>query len=147
MKQIAVACYMYADDNNQFYHQYRENGSTWHWPYLLFEYVSEEKAAFLCPANARTPNTVNPQPPAIKTHYGWSWRELSRGSPTAIPVTIIEVTDPVNTIAYCDSNGWVANWYEAAWHVEDIHQKGANITFCDGHVARMLQTTVFNVTN
>ncbi len=145
MKQLGLALFMYADDNKEMYHMHRGDSPgpyTWYWQDKLLAYVGSSEEVFTCPSNTRGLTRVATG--AAGTHYGWNWRQL--GSDTWSR-SVGQVTRPSATIAYGDSNSWVISWYEFAYHPEDIHSDGANLTFADGHVEWMRRTAIYTGTD
>ncbi len=131
LKQLGLALFMYADDNKETLHQYTDSTNTWRWPDLLLSYVGSSEQVFVCPSNTRTLSQTSTS--YVGTDYGWNWRQLNAASTTTCR-SLGEITQPSATIAYGDSNSYVISWYEYAYHPEDIHNEGPNLTFIDGHV-------------
>ncbi len=141
MKQLGLALFMYADDNKECVHQYRDSSSTFSWADLLLSYVGSSDKVFICPSNTRTATYVGASTNTT-THYGWNWRELNAATPATVR-TLGQVTKPSETIGYADSNSYVVSWYEYAYHPEDIHNEGPNLTFIDGHVEWKRRVAVY----
>ncbi len=142
LKQIGLALFMYSDDYNGMPHQYRDAASTWSWADQLLSYVGGEPEVFNCESNTRTQSRIGAAT-NVGTDYGWNWREMQQGNSAVSPYPLATVTQPSATIAYGDSNSYVISWYEAAFHPEDIHNGGPNLTFIDGHVDWMRREAIF----
>ncbi len=145
LKQLGLAIFMYADDNKEYLPNYRDEATTWHWTDCLLPYAGD-KMMFRCDSNTRGLSYAQSSVPTVGSHYGWNWRELNNASRN-YSRTLGQITKPSATIDCGDSNGFVISWYETAWHPEDIHNGGPNITLLDGHVEWRKQAAVYTGTN
>jgi len=144
LKQIGLSIFMYADDNREHLPNYRDEATTWHWTDCLLPYAGD-RMMFRCDSNTRGLSYAQSSVPTVGTHYGWNWRELNSATRNNSR-TLGQITQPSATIACGDSNGFVISWYESAWHPEDVHNEGANLTLLDGHVDWMRQIAVYTGT-
>jgi prepilin-type N-terminal cleavage/methylation domain-containing protein/prepilin-type processing-associated H-X9-DG protein len=143
LKQIGLALFMYAQDNDDSVTQYRDAGTTFYWPDKLYEYVGNSEKVFQCTSNTRTMNHVGT---GVYFNYGVNWRELNASDPNKT-ITLGQVTQPSATICYEDSNSYVVSWREKNYHPEDIHNGGPNFALLDGHVEWNKRIAVYNGTD
>ncbi len=141
LKQLGVALTQYSQDYDEKVHIHRNVSSTYGWMDMLDAYVKSPQV-HICPSQGRAAGRVGAAP-NIATHYGWNWREL--GSDTWSR-SLAEITQPAETIAYGDSQGYVISWYEVIWRPQAIHNEGCNLAFVDGHVKWMMQNAVYTGT-
>jgi prepilin-type N-terminal cleavage/methylation domain-containing protein/prepilin-type processing-associated H-X9-DG protein len=144
LKQLGLALFMYADDNDEKLHVHRDPAPyTYCWADLLVSYVGNAEEVFWCDSNTRAVTRIGGAT-NTGTHYGWNWREL--GSDTWSR-SLGQITQPSATIAYGDSRYYVISWYEASYRPEAIHNEGANLTFVDGHVEWKRQIAIYTGTD
>lgn len=135
---------------------------TYGWPAYLLEHVSSNTAVFRCPARGLEfawpdapsrlgyPFPFNIDPSTTRFSYGYN----SRGTATIgnanslgleVDVPANRVANPADMIAIGDSNGdgkqdglisFVRPFATSPvpFAPGDLHKRGANIVFCDGHV-------------
>lgn len=147
---------------------------TYGWPAHLLENTSSNTAVFRCPARGQEfawpaaqsrlgyPFPFNIDPTTSRFSYGYN----SRGTATIgnfnslgleIDVAANRVSNPADMIAIGDSNGdgredglisFVRQFATSPvpFPPGDLHKKGANIVFCDGHVEWQKQTKWIELT-
>ncbi len=144
MKQLGLAFFLYADQNGERTHVFRNEANTKRWPDFLLAHVGNSKEVFLCDSQTWTPEAAEGDlANNVGTHYGWNWRGISAGAWNTTR-TLGQFTQPANTIAYSDGhNRYLNDWYDINYRPAAIHNEGSNLTFVDGHVEWRRQTAIW----
>ena len=161
LKQLAVATFMYIDDQDRLMH-YQGNNSGWHtWRWQIAPYLQDTSDAkwwtvqytdiFNCPLYEIRDNN------GLK---GLAYNSLELGGPTTwnkydkIPAKLSEITIPVETLLIgdgSDSNTWIDNFlvpYQK--HESDEakfgqrHENGTNNLWVDGHVSWVKKSSLLH---
>ncbi len=172
LKQLALAHYMYVDENDSSFVDWMSwnGGATrnfpeFRWAPRVAQYVSDNQAVFRCPA--KSSNTGGwPMPagwPNGKVDYGYGilgGDKYSNGAPRTAPRLLQQLTKPEQTLvvadcahandARCKSRVAWANICGANCNTNrrinpnTRHQGGSNIAFVDGHVEYFKALEIFH---
>ncbi|MDX9981291.1 MAG: prepilin-type N-terminal cleavage/methylation domain-containing protein [Lentisphaeria bacterium] len=147
LKQIGMALFMYADDNQEklvYEHGYDAAGTNWAWPDRLLQYVGSSKEVFRCDSNTDTGKGVT-----TKSNYGWNYRQLGGwdDSDNLVTRSLGQIKQPSATIAFGDAFDYSMSWYEKDYRPLDLHNEGANLAYVDGHVDWMRRLAFYTGTD
>ena len=165
LKQWYLACYLYAQDNDEWQLAYW-NGVTI-WPHTLARlgYVPSQRYGsniipklwgLRCPSNPGLPYDQIPGSTnyAINysttstipwSQYGKKWNYVKKQSKTLLIVDVYGEKDPAHRCQYAigDWSGYF-DPTNVNYRVGDWHNNGANALFYDGHVQWFLRGTMWN---
>lgn len=158
LRQIGLAMAMYANESHHYPPQAYWDTSinqfvTYAWPARLLPYVSDSKGVFRCPTRGEEFNwptnrsplgydfPLNIDPSTTPFSYGYNaWSaDGGVGGLGLSDTPVAKVIRPSDMIAIADSNGGGDIHFFRYKGVPvsppgDLHSRGANVVFCDGHI-------------